>query len=197
MAQFQEHSNAFFERKKIFQKKKDSKDIRQYRELYCKISQWVSDFNALNKQSMGLDEHSQGTGGSAAQEDEEFVLPMDVDFQRCPISMEPFEAFWDDEEGGMMYRHAVKALLTESADSELFKLGKPTESDETVRYLIVHKRLVLDKWLADGRAVTLRDALLRYEHVTGGGMSYSMKMKAAAGEEQDDDDIFVLLDLSI
>ncbi len=205
LLQLQQHTNAYIERKKLLQKKKDNKEIREFRELYCKLSQWISDFNALDKRKMSTDISDQGgnssvtgaSGGTAKEDEEEFIIPADEHFQRCPISKERFECFWDDDEGELMYRHAVKILLTETADQDLFKLGRTTEGDASVRYLIVHKLLVLDKWLTEGRTVTLSDALLRYEDIGEKGVEFAFKMKLAAAGEQDDDDIFVLLDLSI
>lgn len=124
-------------------------------------------------------------------------MPADEFFTRCPVSKERFESFWDDEEGELMFRHAVKVLVTESAEGELFRLGRPCPHESSVRYLVVHKLLVLDKWLAEGRAVSLRDAKQRYEHVEGRGQSYVQRLVSASGEEQDEGDIFVYLELSI
>ena len=90
---------------------------------------------------------AQHPGGGGEQADgglgrtEEFVVPADENFTRCPVSKEAFETVWDDEEGAFMYRNAVKVLVTDAADKDLFKLALPT--DQTgMGYLIVHKPLV-------------------------------------------------------
>ena len=89
--------------------------------------------------------HQSGGGGESADgslgRTEEFVVPADENFTRCPVSKEAFETVWDDEEGAFMYRNAVKVLVTDAADKELFKMALPTEQTG-MGYLIVHKPLV-------------------------------------------------------
>lgn len=215
LGELQAHTNRFLEQKKVQQKRKDqqitSLGSRQTRDLYCKLSQWITDFNALNggvnsKRLLSSGESASagavaavGSSGSNSSSNEEFIIPADEFFPRCPISKERFETFWDDEEGELMYRHAVKVLLTESADADLFKLARPTLAvdDSGVRYLLVHKVLVLDKWQAEGRVVTLKDAALRYEPMGERGKLFIQRMRASAGEDEDEEDVFVLLDLTI
>eukprot|EP00981_Chlorochromonas_danica_P002315 scaffold446_cov183-Ochromonas_danica.AAC.14 len=217
LAELQAHTNRFLEQKKVQQKRKDqqitSQGSRQTRDLYCKLSQWITDFNALNggvnsKRPLSSSGESAvagaiaaggSSGSSSSSSGVEFIIPADEFFPRCPISKERFETFWDDEEGELMYRHAVKVLLTESADADLFKLARPTLAvdDSGVRYLLVHKVLVLDKWQAEGRVVTLKDAALRYEPMGERGKLFIQRMRASAGEDEDEEDVFVLLDLTI
>lgn len=208
----QRHSVTYFERKKLLQKRKDNKESRLFREMYCKLSQWVTDFNALDRPVGGEHENNNPNGKPSGSlllkqsphlvnqqdqdENEEFIMPADEFFPRCPVSKERFESFWDDEEGELMYRHAVKVLVTASADGELFKMGRPCPAESSVHYLVVHKLLVLDKWLSDGKAIALKDLALRYEQVGQKGMMYVEKMKQAADGE-DEEDIFVILDLTI
>lgn len=138
--------------------------------------------------------------------EEEFIVPADEHFTRCPISREVFEAFFDEEEGEFMYRNAAKLLVTESADAGLFKLGRATENKNShegdiVRYLIVHKLLVLDNWLQSGKATSLSEALQRYQAAgtkVPAAIEAANRLKAAvaaAGDEEDEDDVFVVLDL--
>lgn len=106
-----------------------------------------------------------------------------------------------------MYRNAAKLLVTESADAVLFKLGRATDSKNTregdvVRYLIVHKLLVLDNWLQSGKATSLSEALQRYQAAgtkVPAAIEAANRLKAAvtaAGdEEEDEEDVFVVLDL--
>jgi hypothetical protein len=133
---------------------------------------------------------------------EVFIVPADENFTRCPISKEAFESFWDDEEGELMYRNAVKVLVTESADPALYKLGKET-NQLNVRYIIVHKLLVLDSWLMNGRADTLSRVKLRYSvcnstasEIVNASISILNSLVAAAGDDEDEDDIFAIIDLS-
>ena len=159
---------------------------------------------------------AQGGGGTGGGEQEEYVVPADELFTRCPVSREVFQCTWDEEEGEMMYRNACKVLLTPAADAALYKIAQPATDDggaaaveggETgdngageVRYLIVHKPIVMDQWLGSGRAATLRDAVERYRAMSAGGGAVSGSSKAelllqAAGDD-DQDDIFVLLELT-
>lgn len=63
-----------------------------------------------------------------------------------------------------------------------------------MRYLIVHKVLVLDSWLQSGKATTLSEALQRYATVPA-ALEVTKRLLAAAGEEENEDDVFVVLDL--
>jgi len=222
LALLQEHTNAFLERKKVLKKKKESTNVRECREWYCSAAQWVSDFSRLQLGQDASTEGGVTAGSSSAageggdvsgveqqppgQQQEVFIVPADEHFTRCPISREMFEAFFDEEEGEFMYRNAAKVLVTESADPSLFKLGRETEGGvqsgdnmdmavtATVRYLIVHKVLVLDSWLQSGKATTLSEALQRYATVPA-AVEVIKRLLAAAGEEENEDDVFVVLDL--
>ena len=195
--------------------------MREYREWYCSTAQWITDFGALN---VGGNSAGSAGGGSisagnpsavtaqnapssSTTDSEEYVVPADEYFTRCPVSRETFECFWDDQEGEMLYRNAVKVLITESADPALYALAQPipwvdnANSATAVRYLIVHKVLVLDAWLSAGRAVPLQDAVIRYKAVlnaaSGGGVSGAEKAELllqAVGQDDDEEDIFVLLE---
>jgi hypothetical protein len=146
-----------------------------------------------------------GTGGSGAGgsggagtsgeggETEEFIVPADENFNRCPVSKEVFEMVWDDEEGAYMFRNAVRVLVTEAADPVLYKLGQPTAQPD-VNYLIVHKPLVMDGWLQAGRAETLKGAILRYEAM-GKAEEVIEALTVAAGDDEDEEDVFVILEL--
>eukprot|EP01031_Cornospumella_fuschlensis_P032832 gene32832-39697_t len=196
LQELQDHTNKFLQRK-ILASKKQGKEVREYRELYCTIMQWVTDFNELNKHKSGDQESSLGANKESLVT-EEFITPADEKFPRCPVSKEKFETYWDNDEGELMYKHAVKVLVTEAADSNIFNLAAPIPDVQNgVKYIIVHQLLVLNKWLQEGRAVTLKDAILRYENIGPKGLEYIHKMKAAAGEDEQDDDIFVLLELAL
>lgn len=134
-----------------------------------------------------------GTTISAAlvEEDEEMVVPADENFPRCPVSNEVFQTFWDFEEGDYMYRNAVKVLLTEDADSELYRVSQNT-SQPGARYALVHKRMALDGWVASGKAVSLKDAMVLRK------TNPELVDYAKAGNVDDDeDDVFVVLPPSL
>jgi hypothetical protein len=118
------------------------------------------------------------------------VVPADESFPRCPVSHEVFVTFWDNEEGDYMYRNAVRVLLTEVADPALFKLAQPT-SIAGVKYILVHKGLVLDRWLEAGRAVTVQSAMTQRR--LHGSTSSLPDYAAADGLEEDEADVFVLM----
>ena len=133
------------------------------------------------------------------QQQEQFIVPADEHFTRCPVSREVFEAFFDEEEGEFMYRNAARLLVTKPADSALFNLGRETENKvPDVRYLIVHKLLVLDSLLQSGKATSLSEALQRYQAAGArvpAALEVAERLRAAAGEEENEDDVFVMLDL--
>jgi hypothetical protein len=190
----------------LLRRKEGNAQVREYREWYCSPSQWVSDFSKvpLSGAERGGGNAIQATASAAAvgkdsaDTEEEFMLPADEAFPRCPVSREMFECAFDEEEGEMMYLNAAKVLVrTPTVDAisaggdELFALGRPTE-DPNVRYLIVHKLLVLDNWLALGQAVSLQNAVIRYEQI-GGGSEIVQQLRRAAGDDESEEDVFVYL----
>ena len=200
-----------------------AKGLRESREWYCSCSQWVSDFNSLSAKGVLLtgaaasitsapalsSSGSRATGGAAAEEEgdgEEYIVPADEHFTRCPISKEMFETTFDAVEGAMLCRNAVKvliappSLLGSSAASvvaagdmdtaAVYNLGRPTEDEPEVHYCIVHK-FVLDRWLARGQAASFANALERYRQSGGGDQVVELLKRAA--EAEDEEDLFVKL----
>lgn len=197
-----------------------AKGARESREWYCSCSQWISDFNSLAvRDGSGGSGATFGsgakTGGSAAAADEvgtsatsggeEYIVAADEHFTRCPISREIFETTFDAVEGAMLCRNAVKvfvappALLgnstaaTAAGDMDtaaVYGLGRPTEEEPQVHYLIVHK-YVVDRWLAQGQAASFANALQRYQ-LTAGGEQVTELLRRAA-EVEDEEDLFVKL----
>lgn len=190
LAELVKHTDACLTKKEMTRKQEQSNE-RICRQWYCTVTQWVTDFSALSQQGKNKGPLPQGTEQGA--QTEEFVVPADEYFTRCPVSKEVFETVWDEDEGAFMYRNAVKVLVTEAADGSLFRLALATEQ-AGVKYMIVHKLLVLDGWLQSGRAETLRGAALRYEAM-GRGPEAGAALEAAAGDDEDADDIFVMLEL--
>lgn len=139
-----------------------------------------------------------GDAGASGEAEEEFIVPADEHFTRCPVSREMFESIWDNDEGELMYRNAVKVLVTEAADSALYQLGQPCDIEgSSVRYLLVHKLLVMDGWLALGKASTLADAVQRYELMGAQGVEKATILRdVAACDDESEEDIFVLLELT-
>ena len=178
-------------------RKQEQANERVCRQWYCTVLQWITDFSALAGSNSNGNSHGQGSApsgpGSSNMTTEEFVVPADEHFTRCPVCKEVFETVWDEDEGAFMYRNAVKVLVTEIADSALYSLALPTEQDG-VQYMIVHKLLVLDGWLQSGRAETLTGATLRYEAM-GKKSDTATALAAAAGDDEDADDVFVMLEL--
>jgi hypothetical protein len=124
--------------------------------------------------------------------EKEYIVPADENFVRCPVSKETFDKFWDDDEGGLMYRNAVKVLVTETANKKLFDLGQPS-TVEGIRYLIVRKPLIVDGWISSGLAATLSDTMERYQAMGKDGHSIK-QLEIAAGYDYGND-IFVMLEL--
>ncbi len=122
------------------------------------------------------------------------VVAADEHFTRCPVSQEPFLPVWDYEEGDYMYRNAVKVLVTAKADSSLFHASAPT-NHSLFRYAIVHQYLVMDRWLREGKAVSLRNAIALLASSPRND-DIIASLRTAADEEDDDglDDVFVLLE---
>ncbi len=184
---------------------------REYREWYCSVRQWITDFHdggLVGHVALGglagrtaADSHQQGQSSSSflqqqqqqQQQQELFLVPADENFPRCPVSREMFECEFDEEQGEMVYLNAAKVLVaagTGGGDSSVYALGKPTADEPSVRYLVVHKVLVLDTWLALGQAASLRNAVTRYEQMSGVSGVVD-RLRRAAGEDENEDDVFV------
>ena len=186
------------------QDKQRKEGTRTYRQWYCKESQWITDFGSL-KRTETEKNNSSTTNSTVKTEggkpvdipDEEMVLPADEHFTRCPVSNEAFLPEWDTEEGDYMYRNAVKVLLTEKADSQLYKIAQPTEYP-LIRYIIVHQKLVMDGWLAAGKSASLFDTIQRINKRYGVESEVSRVLvsayASAAGEDEDSNDIFILFE---
>lgn len=216
LEQLKEHTDRFLEEKKRAMSS-GAKDARAFRDWYCSCDQWITDFDSLtiggdgrkqpadasgaDARAKGSSAGSAGTGSGAvaegaAEEREEYFLPADEHFPRCPVSREVFVQEWDDEDGELIIRNAVKILVSAEADENLFRLAQPIDSSAHIRYLIVHKLLVLDQWLAVGRAATLKDALARYSSMSSGGGKQKVEQLQQAAADEDEEDTFVLLELS-
>eukprot|EP01038_Epipyxis_sp_PR26KG_P007574 gene7574-10318_t len=220
----QKHTDEFLERKKLVRKRKENKE-REFREYYCNSMQWVSNFNVLvdpNKENH--DNYGKGASNNAMygqnnnknmnnnDVEEEFIVPADENFTRCPISKEIFESFYDEDEGEFMYRNAVKIIIPENIDNYIYSLGKPldyttsnTSTDNNnigVRYLIVHKILILNKMLTSGKAVTLKSAIEKYEQLNNNENNNDKNnndnkmldlLKNCSMDDESDEDVFVIL----
>lgn len=168
---------------------------REHRELYCTIEQWVSDFNALNLKNKPTEESKQGNT-APGEAVEEFIIPADENFVRCPFSHESFDKFFDNVEGCFMYRNAVKVFVSNNSNSAIYQKGKPAMDPDTddeiegLRYLVVHKPLIVDQWIQEGKATTLEEAIQRFESLGDGALAE--KLKQAAGEEDLEDIFFVV-----
>jgi hypothetical protein len=189
------HTDKFLDKKEALRK---GEGVRTFRQWYCTSAQWITNFSELGDGVSGSSSSAPGEGASssgaaAASSQEEYIVAADEFFDRCPVSKEKFDMIWDDEEGSYMFRNAVRVLVTEAADAALFKLGQPTD-EPGINYLIVHKPLVMDGWLQQGRAETLKGAIMRYEGM-GRSAEKNQQLVAAAGDDDDDEDVFVILEL--
>lgn len=171
--------------------KKNKSGSRQCRQWFCTGDQWITDFDSLtlkkNEEVTNKNSNLEVDGSGV----EQFVVPVDEDFPRCPISREPFERMKDDD-GEDLYRNAVKVLVTPRTPHVFEKghpLGHMMDEIDTIRYLIVHKKLVMDNWLREGKSCTL-DEVLKHPQCRGFDREI---LKQAAADEQEDDEIFVML----
>jgi hypothetical protein len=205
------HTDAFLARKDFY-RKKESLGEKVFRTWYSTANQWCSDKTGRGAGGgmkdgdasggreggrSGVDDRSAGSRAStAAGSDEVFIVPADEYFVRCPVSKEVFESVWDEDEGEYMYRNAVKVLVTEKADPAIYALGQPTTgAGDDVHYLIVHKLLVLDVWLSQGRADSLKNTKLRYAQMLDQGAN-KCELLTQAAEDEDEEDVFVMLELA-
>jgi hypothetical protein len=205
------HLDALFAKHQHKQHQRESK--MTFRQWYCRESQWLTDFGSLRVSGdTGADDKSAAQGGwkagagaieggveDSSATDLEMVVPADEHFTRCPVSHEAFVPEWDPEEGDYMYRNAVKVLVTEDADYDLFEECQET-SHPAIRYAIVHQKLVMEGWLSAGKAATLSDTLKRVgEKYSGGASGVGSAIREAlstAADDEDPEDIFVRLDPS-
>ncbi len=189
MAELAKYTDACLTKKDAI-KKKESSGEKMFRSWYCTMQQWVSDFNTLHASHGSSTQLSEAkTSYEEPTVTEMFIVPADEHFTRCPISKEVFETFWDNDEGEFMYRNAVKVLVTEKADPNMFRLSMPT-SEEQIRYCLLHKILVVDEWVEQGRIDSLKNIKFRYAVAQ---KSLLEKIVAAAGDEEEDD-IFVVIE---
>jgi len=172
------HMDSYLARKEIERKSANELSYRQY---YCTLLQWVSDFNALETNS-NLKTNPAALLQKSMKLEESIPLPFDENFMRCPVSKESFERTFEKNEGEWMYKNASKVLVSEDADANIYKLGQST-SEPSIRYLIVHNELVLKDWLNCGRATTLKDAKERYEAIGAGDDIFIKSLEKAADGE--------------
>lgn len=200
------YTDAFLEKKKLLMKKKDQRE-RVCREWNCTLDQWITNFGELKTLAPSTTKQN-GSGGSnvpagSSGDDEEYIVPADEHFVRCPISHEVFRQDWDYEAGENIFHNAVKVLVTEAGDPNIVKVAQPiyadSMSEETVvqgiKYLIVHKPLVMDRWLSEGKAKTLLEVLrhLKEQQHSTYAIDLVDRLLQAAGDE-DEEDVFVILD---
>ena len=130
-------------------------------------------------------------------EEDEMVVPADENFPRCPISKEVFENVWDDELGDLMYRNAVKVLVARDSD-DIFKLGKPT-NHPYFNYMIVHKLLVLDRWLSGDKVESVKVCIERLKSSTNNNDDDVKRslidaiVLASEEEDEDEEDVYVFI----
>ena len=184
------HIDAYAGRRRAEMRAEQARSKPPHREWYWRITEWISNARAADaaKEEGALEK----LRGRADKAEEEFIVPADEHFTRCPVSKEVFETVWNDEEGGFMYRHAARVLVTQLADKAVYKLGQPTE-DPSVKYVVAHKLLVVNDWLSAGRCATLKDAMLRYGAM-GKARADVDKLRVAAGADEDDEYVFVMLE---
>jgi hypothetical protein len=207
VAELSVYTDAHIEKKKLLQKKKELKE-RVCREWNSTLDQWVTNFGELKPLSSSVANGSTGTaqGGNTSNAAEEFVVPADEHFARCPISHEVFQKDWDYEAGENIFHNAVRVLITNAGDPSVLAVAEPvyafTDNGATVvdgiKYLIVHKPLVMDRWLAEGKAKTLLEVLqhLKDQQHSSFAVDLVDKLILAAGED-DEEDLFVILDDSM
>lgn len=169
------HLDQLFKRRAV---EKAEKKGLEHRPWYGTFHQWIAEGLRVSRSNIN-DDHLAGEG-KAEEDNDIYVVSFNENFVRCPISKEPFETFWDDEEGGLMFRNAVKVLVTEERDEQLFGISKPTDV-EGVRYCIVHKLLVIDGWMETRKATRLSTL-----------ESDDKEKYAEAAGEDDEEDVFVV-----
>ena len=176
------------EKKKLLQKG------RKCRSWYVSITYWItrsehSHISMINKDEKSSHRNNESNDNN---DNEEYIVPADEYFVRCPISKEQFEKIWDENEGEYMYRNAVKILVTQKANTMIYELGKPT-NHSLIHYLIVRKPLIVDNWLSEGLTKTLNEAIKYYQSINY-DINYINNLISFIETEEDGDDIFVLLE---
>ena len=78
--------------KKEMNRKQEQANERVCRQWYCTVLQWITDFSALAGSNSNGNSHGQGSApsgpGSSNMTTEEFVVPADEHFTRCPVCKE-------------------------------------------------------------------------------------------------------------
>ena len=128
------------------------------------------------------------------EDEQDWMVIADDFFPRCPVSKEVFATEFDADEGEILYKQAVKVFVTALADVNIFKMGQET-SHPGVKYVIVHKALVLDSWIESGKVATLKDTIQRY-NAMGSAYQETVTALQTAGAEEEDGKIYALLELN-
>jgi hypothetical protein len=183
-----------------------------YRQWFCSVKIWTSNIKlgtttGLGASSMMKDKSTLSSNSSndstntAKSSTKKFICTADDLFVRCPISKEAFETVWDQSRGELIYINTVKVYLNDKCDEKLYKLAQlaSTSATNNVKYMIVHKLLVMDGWISDGRASTFKEIINRYGLMgrKKENDSYLMNIQACIDDEgEDEDECFVLLERS-
>ena len=179
-------------------KKKELGGEKNYRIWYEKASQWLLETPTENvnpQNASNIENANKGLSTSTTKET--YVVPADESFPRCVICKELFETVWDQDEGELYYNNAVKLLVTEKSNSELYKECMETPHP-LVRYCIIHMEgCSLVEYLEQGRVDTLKKAKSRYKNMKNvNNETYADMLTTAAGDEEDEDDIFCTIELT-
>lgn len=191
------HTDTSLTRKEAL-KKKELGGEKSYRIWYEKASQWLLETpkeNVNPKNDFNIENANNGLQQSTTKET--YVVPADESFPRCVICKELFETIWDQDEGELYCNNAVKLLVTEKSNSNLYKECSETPH-ELVRYCIVHMDgCSLAEYLEQGRVDTLKKAKSRYKHMKNvNNETYADMLTIGAGGEDDEDDIFCTIELT-
>ena len=180
------HTDNFLTKKETTKKKEISGE-KNHRLWYEKPSQWTNELKDNISNDSSNIKKTENINNEPTKET--YVVPADEIFPRCQICKESFETIWDQDEGELYYNNAIKLLVTNKGNSDLFNQGAET-LNELVHYCIVHMDgCGMTEFLEQGIADNLHQIKAKYKNKI-----VTEIFESAIGSDDEVDDIFCILE---
>ena len=121
---------------------------------------------------------------------EDFLLPLDARFEKCPVCHERFDTKWDETLQDMVSVDAVQLLIPEIYGANLFHLGIET-GNPGVRLIVVKVSYVLSPWIKSGKVASIQDAVAKFRE---NDRAFADALVQAMDEENFESKVYVLIE---
>lgn len=168
----------------------------RHREWHCNLVQWATDFGSLldqNKENMAeIGDNSNNNNNQLIDNlnYEDFLLPLDARFEKCPVCHERFDTKWDETLQDMVSVDAVQLLIPEIYGANLFHLGIET-GNPGVRLIVVKVSYVLSPWIKSGKVASIQDAVAKFRE---NDRAFADALVQAMDEENFESKVYVLIE---